>query len=276
MRLCLIAALVIGAGIPSGASADPKTRNEYRAALEQLRSGQLSRFKRSQAQLKDYVLAPYLEYHRLRTRISAVNNRNVIRFIETHPELPATPILHRRWLRQLGSTRQWQTFLDNYPADAFGPQASASLDCYYLRSLYGTNKRAQALAQTGARWSVGQSQPKACDPLFEVWRQSEHFDQDIVWLRLGRALAANEVTLARYLLRYFTGANKRAADAYYQVHVSPSRLRRAANYRIDTERGREAIVHGFDIIRHENHFVSHVSLSELLESRYTIAKIIIK
>ncbi|MEM9624473.1 MAG: hypothetical protein AAF993_22725, partial [Pseudomonadota bacterium] len=218
---------------------DFSQRNQFREAREQLRLGQMAAYRRSLKELDGYILKPYLEYYYLNARIRQADQRDVLAFAEANAELPATRLLLRRWLRTLGENRQWRTFLKHYT-----PTSNAELQCYYLRSLYGTGSKTAALEQTTNLWLQPTSQPKACDPLFDVWRSSKHFNQDIAWQRLHAAIVANQRSLASYLLRYFTGANKTAATAYYNVHVGPSRISRHQNYATDNDRYRQIIAHG--------------------------------
>ena len=87
------------------------------------------------------------------------------------------------------------------------------------------------------------SQPKTCDPLFEVWIASGRLRQESVWARLALALDAREVTLARYLLRFFDAREAAAGRLYYDVHVRPRTVRSLSRFK-DDEGGRRALRHG--------------------------------
>ena len=214
-------------------------RVKFREAREQLRAGQTSAFRQTKAELSDYILTPYLEYYYINDRISSVSERRVLDFLAEYGHLPASALLKRRWLKALGARRQWQTLLEHYE-----PTSDAALQCYRLRALYNAGKRDEALAGTAAIWTQPTSQPKACDPLFDVWQSSDYFTVDVAWTRLTSALQANQRGLASYLTRFFTGANRAAADAFYRVHVSPARIARNHEYRTDSEKMRTVITHG--------------------------------
>ena len=189
--------------------------------------------------LADYPLVPYLNYYALNRRLARASTKEVLLFLNAEPELAVTEILHKRWLRELGKQRRWQTLRDNFIATS-----DAELNCFYLRALYGTGERTQALDQTTAMWTQPRSQPKACDPLFEAWRVTDRFTENVVWQRFSAAIMANEVTLANYLIRYFSGSNKTAANAFYTAHVSPSRMSRTSQFKPDTPKFRQVISHG--------------------------------
>ena len=147
--------------------------------------------------------------------------------------------MYNRWLRKLGQRRQWRTLRDNYVTTT-----NTELQCYHLRSLYATGDKELALDLATDLWLQPSSQPKACDPLFDQWRATERFTEDVAWLRLERAIHANERTLAKYLLRFFTGDKKLAAEAYYRVHVTPTRVTRTSSFSTDSPYTRAAIQHG--------------------------------
>ncbi len=241
--LLALLALTIGASNAKAASAESRSifeqRSLYLQARAYLRQGRTADFRRTARALDDYILRPYLDYHRLRASIGTVSSREVLDFLTQSAELPATHLLHKRWLRELGKRRQWQLLRDN-----FIETNDADLRCYHLRALYGTGERAAAMQGTTNLWLQPVSQPKACDPLFEVWRASPQFTEEVAWMRLNAAISANQRQLARYLLRYFSGANKTAAEAFYNAHISPSRMARSASYRADTDKIRLAIEHG--------------------------------
>lgn len=214
-------------------------RDAYKRAVASIRAGQTQQYKRYAAKLKDYALQPYLEYHALNARLSRAGDREVLAFLQGY-DLPVVPILRQRWLKRLGQQRRWTTLLEHFEGTR-----DPELHCYYLRALYGTGQKELALASTADAWAKADSQPEACDPLFDVWRQTDHFTEEVAWRRLGLALSQNEVTLARYLQRYFK-EHEQAARAYYDVHVRPERLRRTSTYRIKSPEYRELVRHGLE------------------------------
>ncbi len=215
-------------------------RAAYKKALDHLTAGRMSAFEQAQAALQDYPLHPYLEYYELQSRLSSADAESVTAFRNRHADLPVADIVYYRWLKRLGQQRRWQTFLSHYePAD------DAELNCYHLRALLGTGSEKAALKQVGELWLVARSQPKACDPLFEIWIDRGHLTESMVWERLGLALDANSRTLARYLQRFFESPDvKPWAQSYYNVHVSPSAVSQTSRFSTDTRYSREVIAHG--------------------------------
>jgi soluble lytic murein transglycosylase len=226
---------------PGALAAGPEfqQRSTYLAARENLRQGRLSEFRKLAAQLDDYALRPYLDYHYLRGRISSISAEQLLTFVDANPDIPVAPLLHKRWMRELGKRRAWQTLRQHYRTTA-----NAEIRCYYLRALYGTGDKEQALDETTAVWLQPVSQPKSCDPLFDVWRSTPRFSEAVVWQRFEASVMANQRTLARYLLRFLSGSNRAEADALYAVHVTPSRITRSKQFTTDNARYRTIIAHG--------------------------------
>jgi soluble lytic murein transglycosylase len=214
-------------------------RAAYRHALDQLTTGNTTGFRRSRQALDDYVLAPYLDYYDVQTRLTSVSDAEMQSFQQRYESLPVAPILHQRWLRQLGARSEWRRLLTHYR-----PSSDAELRCYHQRARLAEGQRDEALAEAAALWTVARSQPKACDPLFEAWIAAGHLHEGLAWDRLQLALAANEARLARYLLRFFDGPLKTWGQALYDVHINPRGLLQLAAVRQDVAPARIVIGHG--------------------------------
>ena len=213
-------------------------RQAYRRAVDHLRAGRVTAARKIQQELSGYVLAPYLTYHRNRLRLSQLTAAEVNDFRQAHPDLPGAQRIYWQWLERQADRGQWRTFLKHYE-----PTESAELQCHRLRALYLTGEKEAALDGVPPLWTVGESQPKACDPIFQVW-QKERLTDAIAWERLRLAIDANERLLARYLIRFFTSSHRNWAQAYYDVHISPNHIKAAARYRTDNPLSRQVIAHG--------------------------------
>ena len=241
----MLAALCVS--IADTGSAVAATRYEqrqmYRQAVDHIRAGRTTAARRIQEQLDGYPLQPYITYHQLRLRLSRLTPGQVNGFRHAHPDIPGAHRIYRQWLVRLAANRQWQTFLDNYEPAAPGELRATELRCHYLRALYNTGQKELALNGVAPVWTVGESQPKACDSMFQVW-QNTRLDQESAWRRLRLAIGANERLLARYLQRFFSGDYRPWAQSYYNVHVNPASISRTSRFRTDTPLSREVIAHG--------------------------------
>ncbi|MFK7915450.1 MAG: transglycosylase SLT domain-containing protein [Pseudomonadales bacterium] len=223
---------------PVPAAPEYQHRSAYVQAKDAIRHGRTGDYQRYRKQLSDYVLAPYLDYHELRPRLNSAKTREVTAFLKTNADLPITPLLKRAWLHSLGKNRKWSTFLKHYD-----DESGAALHCYHLRALYGSKQKSKALAGVAELWTVGKSQPKACDPIFDVWIEKDGLTEDIVWDRLGLAVKANERALARYLVKLLGPKNRSLGQTYYGAHTHPERAHQAALLKTDSAATREIIAH---------------------------------
>jgi soluble lytic murein transglycosylase len=222
--------------VPQAASTQ---RDDYLQALEYISKGQFSRSRAAEQKLTDYPLRPYLEYHRLNNSLGQTSQAAIDAFRETYPDLPVTPLLYQRWLVIQGKRRQWET-LHARRYDTQNPE----LACYFVRAQYGVGQKTEALDNTTLLWAKPKSQPKACDPIFTVWRNTPRFTQSLIWQRFSGAMAAREYVLARYLQRYMTGDNLKAAKAYYELRRQPERISWRGAFSADTAENRDGISFG--------------------------------
>jgi len=236
----LCAAILAAVQLPAQTTqASTAERTTYLQAIDLLRKGQFSNAKALEDRLSNYILTPYLEYHRLNSNLARVSPAQIDGFRQRHPTLPVTPLLYQRWLILQGQNRQWRRLHER----EYDTQNS-ELACYFVRAQYGIGEKAQALDRTTAIWAKPKSQPKACDPIFAVWRQTPRFTQAIIWQRFAGAMTEGEYVLARYLQRYMTGTRRDTARAFYELRRQPQRLTWRGAFARDNAENRQAISYG--------------------------------
>ena len=213
-------------------------RIDYQRAVAALRAGRSREFRRAAAKLGDYPLKIYLDYYQAQGRTSVMSVKRAKELRVEFAESPIGERFYRQWLNAQVRRGRWEVYLANYE-----PSDRAADRCNHLRALYRSGERAAALAQVGDLWVAPESQPKTCDPLFDVWIAGGHLDQDTVWARLTLALEARETTLARYLLRFFDIENAAAGRLYYDAHVRPRTVRSLSRFP-NSDGGRRALRHG--------------------------------
>ena len=237
-RTWLWLVLSLCAGCPSVWGDIYEDRRAYKRAVFAIETGRLREFRRLQEELGDYVLKPYLDFFEAKRRISSLGTSTAIKLREQWKETPIEQRFFRLWLATQAKRGRWSRYLEHYE-----PSGGAEAQCYYLRALYRDGQRKEALSKVPTLWKVGTSQPKPCDPLFKAWIDNGGVTDEIAWERLQLALEANSVTLAKYLLRFFSDSVSAAARTYYDVHVRPSTIRNIDKFR-DDPYGRQTIVHG--------------------------------
>ena len=205
--------LAVGETCP--AMPDAASRTAFLEAERSPPRGRAAR-ERLRGVLGDYPLFPYIELARLRANLSRVATTEIETFLEGHDGEPVTFQLKKRWLRQLARRRQWDKFLEWYPGGD-----SVDLQCLHSRALLETGDEPGALAEAGRLWMAGKSRPKACDPVFEVWLESDRFSPSLAWERFGLAMDRGNPRLARYLERFMGPGDRRLAVAWRTVHKRP-------------------------------------------------------
>ena len=229
--------LVATGGVAAADVGPAAAREGYQRAVAALEAGRVGEFRRAMQALEGYALHPYLVYYDARSRVNHLGAKEAVALRGELADMPLGERLYTAWLLAQARRGRWQTYRDHYV-----PQRRADARCYHARALYRTGEREAALALTPALWRVGESQPKACDPLFAAWMAQGAPSEGLAWERLGLAIGNNERRLARYLLRFFKGAAATAARAYYDGHVNPGIARQTRRFP-DTERGHEALAH---------------------------------
>ena len=229
------------------------------AFIEAERSPPKSRgaWERLRSELGGHPLFPYVELARLRAGMPGVAASEIEAFLRRYDGEPVTFRLQRRWLRQLADRREWRKFAEWYPGGD-----SVDLQCHHARALLETGDESAALSAAGSLWMSGESRPKACDPVFAVWLESDRFSPSLAWERIGLAMSRGSVRLARYLERFLDPADRRLAAAWRAVHKDP---RSVGTLRLDGEPSKvEAVlVHGLERLARRDPAAAVEALAEV-------------
>ncbi|MBN9229393.1 MAG: lytic murein transglycosylase [Legionella sp. 40-6] len=118
-----------------------------------------------------------------------------IAFIEQ--DQPLSRKLRERWLYELARLQDWQTYRQYYHASK-----DINLVCYYQIAQYRTGHNQDAFTATLPLWLTGDSQPPACDQLFNLFIQDPQFNTELLTQRFALALERRNLPLARYLLKH--------------------------------------------------------------------------
>ena len=205
--------------IASTATADlAKQRKAFLSAEKSLQKGQ-SWQQTWHSTLSDYPLFPYLEIQALRQRLSKASSDEVDAIRNKYPDLPAIRQLEAAWMDELISRKRWPDYVTSY--NSIKPRGYR-YQCYLAQGLLATGKRQDAMTLAESLWVVGHSQPKACDPVFSVWRRAGHLTSDLAFKRFWLAVDKGNITLARYVARQITTAqHKESVDVFWQIRQQP-------------------------------------------------------
>lgn len=194
-------------------------RAEFLAAERAYAKGQGAEYARLKSRLTSYPLYPYLEYQELKKNIGNTDKQAVRSFIDSHPKSPLSDSLRRHWLTELGRRQAWRELIEFY-----APDSSSERRCLYLQALLQTGRSEEALTQTEPVWLSGSSRPKACDPVFDAWRDNNRLSTQLVWQRIELAMAQRNTRLAAYLGRYLPIEEKPWLALWLDTQKNPTKI----------------------------------------------------
>ncbi|MHB0777372.1 transglycosylase SLT domain-containing protein [Halomonas sp. WWR20] len=163
-------------------------------ALAAARSHQWARIE--QVAIEDHILAGYVEYHQLRSRLPHVTTAEIKSYIERYADSPLSDWMRGQAQVSFGAAGRFADFL----AISDGEPAGVIRQCYYYTALLDA---APSRAAEGGRalWLKGRSQPDACDALFDTLRTRGEITHEDIWERMMLAWESGESGLMSYLGR---------------------------------------------------------------------------
>ena len=210
---------------PSAQQYLAQQRLDFVAAERALKQNKTTEFQRLLKTLADYPLYPYLLYQELHPRLDTAPTSEVHGFLWAYADSPLAWRLYDAWLRTLAKQGRWQDFIEAYqPVNAVGDN-SREIQCMYHRALINTDNRTDAFADLETVWLTGQSLAAVCDGVFEAWRKEGGLSDDLVWQRLGLAIGAGQLDLARSLSHLLPPAEQLWAGWWLELRQRPERVK---------------------------------------------------
>jgi len=168
-----------------------------------------TRYAARRRELDDYILAPYLDYARLRRDIRTVDADQARRFLEAEATTQLGEQFRSEYLAELARRRAWPDFVafDQSPAGT-----GVALRCHRVRALLATGRSRAARKEFVAIWPTGRSLPDACDiPVAEA-RNRGWLGSELIWQRLRLAVEMRNAGLATYLARQLPADQRADAE----------------------------------------------------------------
>lgn len=217
----LIPALLMLPGMAAAlTSQSAAERDAFERAESALNRGDRQAFQTGVKALQGYPLLPYLLHADLNDRFPQISSGEVEQFLDRWGDTPPGRRLHVRWLTQLARDEDWGTYRQHYQ-EGLG----TTLTCHHHTALLKTGQRERALEGVEALWLVGRSQPDACDPVFDAWRDAGRLTPRLAWDRFSLAMQAGQTGLARYLRRYMPEEDRTWADRWISLHADPQGIK---------------------------------------------------
>jgi len=214
-------------------------RDVFVRAWDRAGRGDTEALRDAIGRIPDYVLTPYLEFELKRQTLASVPGPGMERFLAKYRNWSFADGLEQQWIDRLAADGDLDALL------RYGERArSAKARCLRERARLGRGDTAGLADRVEALWLNPASQPRACDPLFDWWRDRGNPDPETAWERVRLAVEAGELRLARYLRRYVAPADRPLVDGWIRIAADPDTgLRRATGWR-NRERARRVIAWG--------------------------------
>ena len=194
---------------------------------------------------------------------------------------PLTRKLREKWLYQLAYNKDWVTFTRFYRGSD-----DTTLQCYAQTALYNQGHHQEALVAAKKLWLNGGSLPKSCDTLFTTILNNHELSDALIQKRIALALDADNLSLARYLLKQYKPARTGDADLLTGIYQRPTRitelkpglfqgefylygLKRMVTHNMDKASDLFALSHARHIMSdtQEQKFLAHLSLYKAMRNQ---------
>lgn len=224
-------------------------REKLRSARLAIKHNDQSQLQKLKSELKNYPLAPYLDYWAISRKLRRLPLAEADRFLAENKDSAIGDWMRIRLLRELGQQRQFNTFLNYYQPEK---QNRASLRCYYADALNRHGDKEEAYQLVGELWLVGHSQAKECDPVFARWIRDGGLTQEMAWKRHLLAVKEGNLELAAYIARKMEPPYSGRAALLRNVHKSPKQLLNHSRFLGAPEQNRDIILHGLHRLARED------------------------
>lgn len=207
-------------------NADPALRLQFEAAWAAARGGRRDEFQRLGPGLQDYVLYPYWQYEDYRHRRAQVAPATMSAFLDAHSDWAFVPGLRTAWLKTMGRNQRWQALL------RYGQESrNTEVRCYVARARLANGELDGLMTEARELWTVGQSQPDACDPLFRWFADEGGITRELAWERIRLAMTEGNPRLTLFLARYLPTQDREWLDRWQRFDADRYRqLNRAIHW----------------------------------------------
>lgn len=221
-------------------SADVAARKTYELAESYLLKGNAARFDELYKSLHYYPLQPYLEQKKLIKEMSVNNEKAIDDFLRSYRDTPLDWPLRKKWLEYLAKKNKQKLFLKYYK-----PTNNASLTCrFHLYQLKAGLSQQLVLPKVTKLWTVGKSQPDACDPLFDIWHKQGYRTKEVVWQRVAKAADGGKSSLLPYLIKLLPAEDKAAGELWRKVRSNPSYISRLSRFKKKDDKYTQILTYG--------------------------------
>lgn len=226
-----------GKRAPKAASPD----DAMLAAHAAFRAGDAVKLARASAGMDKHVLAPYLEYWRLKLRLEEMPQADIQAYLRAHAGSYLADRLRADWLKLLGKAGEWQAFERER-----GPLVNDDLEirCYgWIARL----ERGDAGAFDEARviWSEPRELPEGCAALAGRKVGAGEAGPDVVWQRLRLLLENGQMGAARRAFAHLPAGEAPDERLLSQAATAPQKFLAGPPRALERRAVREMVLFAF-------------------------------
>jgi soluble lytic murein transglycosylase len=237
--MILLASAMLWPGLLAAENTGVSQREDFSRAWWAAAHGKRADFEQLMPGLRDYLLYPYLQYEDLRYRRAIVSDGEMASFLDKHGDWAFTAGLRAAWLRTLGKRGRWDSLIVHAPGSS-----DTEVRCYLARARIKRGQTEGLLPVVQSLWTVGKSQPDACDPAFAWLKKQGGITSGLAWERIRRAMDERQPRLILYLARFLAEEDRVWADRWYQQDRSGYRQLKQVRKWQDLEKSRDIVSYG--------------------------------
>jgi len=242
-RFLTIAALAACAATGFAAPKVPAADEALLKAHDAFRAGDAIKLSKVSASLGGHVLAPYLEYWRLKLRLEDTPAPEVRAFLQREAGSFVAERLRADWLKELGKRGDWQNFDQELPLLA---QDDLELRCYgwlsrLARADDGAHEEARAI------WLEPRELPDGCHTLANRMIDAGRISVDDIWRRVRVLFEHRQLSAARRALGHLPAGEKYDDWMLNQAATAPKKLLASPPRSLERRATREMVL--FAVLR---------------------------
>ena len=241
-------------------------RNLFTQAELALKKRKLTLYKRLTEQLKNYPLYQYLKYNEMQQNIAKVSFIELEEFINAYPDSPLIDKLRTSWLYANAKNKNWKNFLLGYQYSE-----DTELQCNYIWSHYTVKRDPSILKYAEPLWLNGESQPKACNIVFEAWEKHHPISRPILWQRIKLAINLDNHKLARYLAKKLKKTEIGLVELWIRTNNNPYLINKQHYFTSKHPAIVEILVHGITKIANKDAKAA-INAWKQIAKRYTFSE----
>jgi soluble lytic murein transglycosylase len=238
-RFLTISVLVGWIGLGIAAPKAPAEDEALLKAYDAYRAGDALKLQRFSGQIdRRHVLAPYLEYWRMKLRLEDMPESDVRSFLEQQAGSYLADRLRADWLKLLGKRGVWQELEQQLPLLV---QDELEIRCYaWLARLARSD--ASAFEEARSIWLEPRELPDGCNTLVDRLLDAQRISVDEVWKRARLLVENAQINAARRTLGFLPAEEKYDERQFNQAATAPKKILASPPVKLDRRAAREMVL----------------------------------